>query len=63
MTGQGTVVDSLLSGALGIGSKQLKSKVILDFTYCKKNKADSSNGELDWRYNFKFSGQNLRVTF
>ena len=56
-------MDSLLSGALGIGSKQLKSKVILDFTYCKKNKADSSNGELDWRYNFKFSGQNLRVTF
>lgn len=56
-------MDSLLSGALGIGSKQLKSKVILDFTYCEKNKADSSNGELDWRYNFKFSGQNLRVTF
>ena len=38
MTGQGTTVDSLLSGALGIGSKQIKSKVILDFTYYEKNK-------------------------
>lgn len=47
MTGQGTIVDSLLSGALDISSKQIKSKVILDFTYYEKNKADSYNGELD----------------
>ena len=38
MTGQGTVVDSLLSGALDIGSKQMESKIILDFTYYKRTK-------------------------
>lgn len=38
MTGQGTIADSLLSGALGIGSTQMKSKVILDFTYYKRTK-------------------------
>lgn len=47
MTGQGTFVQSLFSGALGVGSKHVKNKVILDFTYYK-NKAGSCDGELDW---------------